>query len=179
MMSRRAQSLFTLDYYLPYYINLRQRLMPLASHGEIVDADTSPPVISETQLKTPVPHALPVETQWVAVELGDNMSWPPTSINMANDLGQVINRESLTLIQQRLLDNKHPVIAVAVSSARSPDRGVQRTIASLMSSSAQRWLVLLKEHEDEPVSSSRLAAWYRLAEACDVPADHVITMVMV
>mgnify|MGYP001827589322 CR=1 FL=1 len=179
MMSRRAQNLFTLDYYLPYYINLRQRLMSLASHGEIVDADTSPPVRSETQVKTPVPHTLPVETQWVAVELGDNMNWPPTSINVANDLGKVINRESLTNILQRQQNNKHPVIAVAVSSARSPDRGVQRTIASLMSSSTQRWLVLLKKHEDEPVSSTRLAAWYRLAEACDVPADHVITMVMV
>ena len=179
MMCRRAKNLFTLDYYLPYYINLRQRLMPLASHGEIVDADTSPPVISEAQLKTPVPHALPVETQWVAVELGSNMNWPPTSIDIANDLGQVINRESLTLILQRLQDNKHPVVAVAVSSARSPDRGVQRTIASLMSSSTQRWLVLLKEHEDEPVSSARLAAWYRLADACNVPADHVITMMMV
>ena len=178
MMCRRAQNLFTLDYYLPYYINLRQRLMPLASHGEIVDADTSPPIISKTQVKKPLPHALPVETQWVAVELGENMSWPPPSINMANDLGQVINRESLTLILQRLQGNKRPVVAVAVSSARSPDRGVQRTIASLMSNSAQRWLVLLKEHADEPVSSTRLAAWYRLADACDVPADHVITMIM-
>ena len=179
MMYRRAQNLFTLDYYLPYYINLRQRLMPLASHGEIVDADTSPPAMAETQLKMPVPHALPIETLWVAVELGDNMRWPPASINMANDLGQVINRESLGLILQRLQGNEHPVIAVAASSARSPDRGVQRTIASLMSNSAQRWLVLLKEHEDEPVSKTRLAAWYRLADACNVPADHVITMMMV
>ncbi|RKZ67921.1 MAG: hypothetical protein DRQ44_05060 [Gammaproteobacteria bacterium] len=178
MMYRRAQNLFTLDHYLPYYINLRQRLMPLASHGEIVDADTSPLVIAETQVKKPLPHALPVETQWVAVELDDNMSWPPPSIHMANDLGQVINRESLTLILQRLQGNRRPVIAVAVSSARSPDRGVQRTITSLMSNSAQRWLVLLKEHVDEPVSSTRLAAWYRLAEACDVPADHLITMIM-
>jgi hypothetical protein len=179
MMHRRAQKLFSLDYYLPYYINLRQQLMPLASHGEIVDADTSPQLISEKLIKTPIPHALPVETLWVAVELGEHMRWPPTSINMANNLGQVVNRESLTLILQRLQSNKHPVIAVAVSSARSPDRGVQRTIASLMSNSAQRWLVLLKEHEDEVVSSTRLAAWYRLAETCDVPADHVITMITV
>ena len=179
VMNRRAQKLFTLDYYLPYYINLRQQLMPLASHGEIVDADTSPPLVSETQLKTPIAHVLPVETQWVAVELGDNISWPATSINMANDLGQVINRESLTNILQRLHSNAHPVIAVAVSSTRSPDRGVQRTIASLMSSSAQRWLVLLKADEDEAISKTRLAAWYRLADACDVPADHVITMISV
>jgi hypothetical protein len=45
-----------------------------------------------------------------------------------------------------------------------------------MANSRQRWLVLLQEHEGEPISSTRLAAWYRLAEACQVPADHVISM---
>lgn len=179
MMCRRAQNHFTLDYYLPYYINLRQHLMPLASHGEIVDADTSPPATSTTLVKTPAPHTLPVDTLWVAVELGDNMRWPPAAINVASDLGQVINRESLRLIMQRLQNHKHVVVAAAVSSTRSPDRGVQRTIASLMTSSSQRWLVLLKQRENETVSSARLAAWYRLADACNVPADHVITMVMV
>jgi hypothetical protein len=53
---------------------------------------------------------------------------------------------------------------------------VQRTIASLMANSRQRWLVLLQQDEVPPVSRSRLAAWYRLAEACQVPADHVISM---
>lgn len=178
MMCRRAKHRFTLDYYLPYYINLRQRLMPLASHGEIVDADSSPPTIAKPRVKTPAPHALPVDTLWVAVELGDNMHWPPASINKVSDLGQVVDRASLELVLQRLQGNKHPIVAVAVSSARSPDRGVQRTITGLMSNSAQRWLVLLKEHTDEPVSSTRLAAWYRLAETCNVPADHVITMIM-
>lgn len=178
MMYRRAKKHFTLDYYLPYYIHLRQRLMPLASHGEVVDADTSVQLTSETQFQTPVPHTLPDDTQWVAVELGDNMHWPPTSTNRANDIGQVIDRKSLALAMQRLQEEKNPVVAVAVSATRSPDRGVQRTIADLLSNSSQRWLVLLREHSDETVSSSRLAAWYRLADVCDVPADHVITMVM-
>jgi hypothetical protein len=112
----------------------------------------------------------------VAVELGDNISWPPLSVNTANDLGQVIDRESLTRILQDLQSNANPVIAVAVSSTRSPDRGVQRTIASLMSSSTQRWLVLLQQHQDAPISTTRLAAWYRLAEVCKIPADHVISL---
>jgi len=176
LMCANARRLFVLDYYLPYYISLRQRLMPLASHGQIIDADTSPPFISETPVITPVAHTLPAETQWVAVELGDNISWPPGSISAANDLGQVIDRESLSRVLQYLQSNECPVIAVAVSSARFPDRGVQRTIASLMSNSAQRWLVLLQKPEHEPVSDTRLAAWYRLAEACKVPADHVISL---
>jgi hypothetical protein len=53
---------------------------------------------------------------------------------------------------------------------------VQRTIASLVSGGEQRWLVLLQNHEDEPVTEKRLAAWYRLADTCDVPADHVISL---
>ena len=69
-----------------------------------------------------------------------------------------------------------PVLAVAVSSARPPDRGIQRVISSLMANSSQPWLVLLQSHQDGPVSSTRLAAWYRLAEASKVPADHVISM---
>jgi hypothetical protein len=179
LMCAGSRRLFALDYYLPYYISLRQRLMPLASHGQVVDADTSPPVIAGTAAGktkiTPVPHVLPAETRWVAVELSNNLSWPPHAINAANNLGQVIDRESLSRIQQRLQAFQRPLVAVAVAAARSPDRGVKRTVASLMSNSGQRWLVLL-EHKDESISSKRLAAWYRLAEACDVPADHVISM---
>ena len=183
LMSVYVRRHFTLDYYLPYYISLRQQLMPLASHGQIIDADNSPPVISEISAKTssvtPVPHKLPDETLWVAVELGVNISWPLLSISAAKNLGQVVDRPSLESIQQQLQSENCPVIAVAVSSARPPDRGVQRVIASLMSSSDQRWLVLLQSHEDEPVSSTRLEAWYRLAEASKVPADHVISMSVV
>jgi hypothetical protein len=150
--------------------------MPLASHGQIIDADTSPPVIAKTSAIKPVPHALPQETQWAAVELGDDIAWPPQSVSADNDLGQVVDRESLAHILQYLQSNACPVIAVAVSAVRSPDRGVQRTIDSLMSNCAQRWLVLLQKRDDESVSNQRLAAWYRLAEACQVPADNVISL---
>lgn len=176
IMCRHTRGLFTLDYYLPYYINLRQRLMPLASHGEIVDADTTPAIAYKAPARTPVPHTLPAETLWVAVELGDNMNWPPESIDMANDMGQVVDRESLKIIQQRLQGGQCHVLAVAVSSVRSPDRGVQRTIDSLLSCCEQRWLVLLQKPGDEAVSKTILAAWYRLADASKVPADHVISL---
>ena len=179
LMSAKTRSHFALDYYLPYYVALRQQLMPLASHGQIVDADTSPPVISDTPAIKPVSHALPDESLWVAVELGDNISWPPVSIATDKNLGQVIDRESLKSVLHHLQNKTCPVIAVAVAAARPPDRGLQRTINSLMSNSEQPWLLLLQSHEDELVSDTRLAAWYRLAEACKVPADHVISMSLV
>jgi hypothetical protein len=171
-----ARRHFALDYYLPYYISLRQQLMPLASHGQIIDEDTSADVVAATPATTPVPHTLSDETRWIAVELDDNITWPPASITDGDDLGQVTDRESLARILQRLQSNQCPVVAVVVSSARAPDRGIQRTITSLMSNCVQRWLVLLQIQDHEPISTKRLAAWYRLAEACQVPADHVISM---
>jgi hypothetical protein len=180
LMAVRSRRGFALDYYLPYYISLRQRLMPLASHGQVVDADTSPPVVSEVPVRTmeitPVPHTLPAETRWLAVELGEDISWPPDSISADNNLGEVIDRESLSAAMHQLQALDRPQVAVVVSAARSPDRGVQRTIASLISNTGQRWLVLLQHAQNGAISSKRSAAWYRLAEACNVPADHVISM---
>lgn len=176
LMSIRARRQYALDFYLPYYISLRQQLMPMASHGQIVDADTSPPASMEANLKSPLPHTLPENTKWVAVELGNNFSWPISSIKTEDNLGQVVDRDSLTSILQLLQGGGSPVLAVAVAAARSPDRGVQRTIANLLLNSKERWLVLLQLPEEETASAKRLAAWYRLAEACDIPADHVISM---
>jgi len=175
LMHANARRRFTLDYYLPYYIRLRQQLMPLATHGQIVDADTSPPIVSETPTKTTEQHALPENAKWIAVELGNNINWPLSSVTADNNLGQIIDRDSMT----RILDNLQQttsVIAVAVSAARPPDRGVQRMITQLTSNSEQCWLVLLRNNVDESIATTRLAAWYRLAETCGIPADHVISM---
>lgn len=176
LMSVAARRNFRLDFYLPYYIGLRQQLMPLAGHGQIVDADASPPDASEMPTIDPAPHALPAETQWVSVELGANITWPPSSISTSRDLGQVVDRESLARILQQLKAQESPVIAIAVSAARPPDRGVQRTISSLFSNSTQRWLVLLQAQDQDIIPATRLAAWYRLARACNVPADQVISL---
>lgn len=180
IMCRYARRRFALDYYLPYYISLRQKLMPLASHGQIIDADTVQPAHSKVSETTspgaPMPHELPAECQWVAVELDDSIGWPPVSISRDKDLGRVNDSESLKRTLHRIQLNNTPVIAVAISSTRAPDRGVQRTISSLMANSEQRWLVLLQQPAQAPVSATRLAAWYRLAETCQVPADHVISM---
>ena len=176
IMYRRARHLFMLDHYLPYYIGLRQRLMPLASHGEVVDAAAQAADDYDSPALRPVSHALPAEARWIAVELGDDIVWPLPSVGLSSDLGQVIDRESLATITQRLREKRYPAIAIAVSSARPPDRGVQRSIASLVSGSEQRWLVLLQKYQDEAVTEKRLANWYRLADACGIPADHVISL---
>lgn len=180
LMRAVARRRFELDHYLPYYIRLRQQLMPHAGHGQIVDADDALPLNSADQpaLK-PEPHPLPAETQWIAVELGDNITWPLRSLAAGNNLGQVVDRVSLNSIVQRLKTDQPSVVAIAVTAARPPDRGVQRTIASLTSIPAQVWLVLLHasiQPQDQTIPPTRLAAWYRLAQACAIPAERVISM---
>jgi hypothetical protein len=175
-MSIRARRLFSLDLYLPYYIDLRQRLVPLASHGQIVDADTSPLVLIEIEEQIPVSHSLPEHTKWAAVELGDKFSWPISLVNALNNIGQVIDRESLKSTLQCLQTSQCQVLAVAVAAARTPDRGIQRSITSLTLHCSQRWLVLLQLSDEKRISSKRATAWYQLAKACNIPADHVICL---
>ncbi len=176
LMSAHARRQFKLDYYLPYYIHLHQQLMPLASHGQIIDADIAPPIISPGEIPPPAAQPLPDKAAWVAVELERNTRWPLADIPAENNLGHVIDSNSLATIVQHLQSNRCTVIAVAVSATRHPDRGVQRAITSLMSHCEQCWLVLLQNPEAQAVTNTRLAAWYRLAETCQVPLDHVITI---
>ena len=175
-----ARRSFRLDEYLPYYIKLRTQLMPLA-HGQIVDADTLPPPPTETDnisSEMPAAHRLPAETLWVAVELDERVQWPPAAVPPDNILGVVVDRESHRHALQNLQAKKCSAIAVAVSASRLPDRGVQRIVCNLMHDCAQRWLVLLTDDGmDTVISGKRLAAWYRLAEACEIPADRVMTTV--
>lgn len=176
LMSHRARRRFRLDLYLPYYISLRQAIMPMASHARVVDADAFAPQSVAATHQSPVSQALPQHTKWVAVELGSNFAWPLSSINQKNNLGEVIDRPTLASTVQLLQGSDCAELAVAVAVARSPDRGVQRTISRLMSHCKTRWLVLLQSPDEATISSKRLAHWYRLAEACDIPADHVISM---
>lgn len=176
LMRSAARRSFTLDYYLPYYISLRQQLLPLSGYAEIVDADAYPPAATNVTAIHTATHTVPAEAKWVAVELGADIHWPPAAVDDANNVGQVSDRQSLERALQSLNGGTSQVIAVAVTAARAPDRGVQRTISSLFATGTKPWLVLMQQREHGVVTESRLGAWYRLAEACGVPADHVVSM---
>lgn len=203
LMRAKARRAFELDYYLPYYIALRRQLLPHADVSEIVDAANNAEALQPARHSASLIHhetyKVPADARWVAVEPGEDIDWPPVTVTMENDLGQVNDRQSLTRLLQRLDNEAAGIIAVAVTAARAPDRGVQRTISSILATTTQPWLVLMhqqnpgaQEHtaqddgvkeqgtnEHGAVTDSHLGAWYRLAEACGVPADHVVVMTAV
>ena len=173
-----VQRHFALDYYLPYYIHLRQELMPMHGRSEIVDADTSPPASVEDENPALQARAhtsqLPAGVSWVAVELGDDVAWPLATIGAQNNLGQVVDRASLDDILQRVRNLPGQNIAIAVTAGRPPDRGLKRTVSSLCSAAAGTSLVLIEPGSGDPISNARLTAWYRLAQECSVPAENVV-----
>ena len=183
LLSSRAmlglvQGQFVLDYYLPYYVRLRQELLPLHGNSEIVDADTAPPEALDGDFSQVHTHTsadqLPTGVKWIAVELGDDVTWPLATLTTHQDLGSMVDRVSQERILQRLLDSPGQDIAIAVSAGRPPDRGLKRTVSELKAAASAVWLVLIEKSGRVPTSDTRLTAWYRLAQECKVPAQNVI-----
>jgi hypothetical protein len=148
----------------------------MASHGQIVDADEHPPVAFELPDRQPESHGLPVGTQWVAIEIGNEITWPPAMIKAADNLGMVTDQSSLMQVSEKIKTYLNSSVAIAVSAIRIPDRGVQRSIATLTEGMGDYWLVLLHTGLSSEISKQRLAAWYQLAKKSAIPADHVLSL---
>lgn len=170
---------FALDYYLPYYVHLRQELMPMHGSSEIVDADTvTPATPQETTtppLSQPAANHVSPGAAWVAIELDDDIGWPLASMSADKNLGQITDRASLERALQQVQASADSEIAIAVLGSRAPDRGIKRTVSALREAAASTWLVLIDKAEGDVISQARLTAWYRLAQECQVPAENVVT----
>jgi hypothetical protein len=178
ILLRAARRQFELDEYLPYYIHLRQQLMPMHGRSEVVDADTRPlPTLQHGGADGSVhtdTTVVPGAAQWVGVELSDTIAWPLPAADKHHNAGQVVDRGSLEAIIRQVKSQKGVTLAIAVMASRPPDRGLKRIVSALSSAASDAWLVLLQPKGESTISESRLAAWYRLAQECNVPAQHVI-----
>lgn len=173
----RARRRMAPDFYLPYYVALRQRLMPLHGDSRIVDADTHG-AASQPATQSPAQgHAgrVPAGTQWVAIELGEQIRWPLPHIAADDVVGHIVDRASLEAAITKLQTAAADALAIAVSASRPPDRGLRRSITALTTAAPGAWLVLLLPTPADGVAESRLSAWYQLAKDCGIPAQQVIT----
>ena len=173
-LKKLAMRQFQLDYYLPYYISLQQQVMSSSSHAEIIDADEHPPRGADSLDKLPQSSVVPESAYWVAVELGNDIRWPAAHISSDYNMGIITDQNSQKHITQQLITAKAPILAVAVSAMRIPDRGVKRIIAALCQQTPQCWLVLMISKAEPNVKPQRLTAWYQLAKDCAIAANHVV-----
>lgn len=170
VMQKWSEYRFKLDLYLPYYIELRQHLMTREIKAEVIDADPHAGIKPAEIARPPENIVIPSNAQAFGIELDHTARWPESVICRLNIVDQDSHDEAITLIR----DLNSPVL-LGVAAHRLPDRGVQRLIKELVDSShGKPWLILLSK-SSTPVTTAREFAWFRLAEACGIPAEHVIT----
>ncbi|PTN11721.1 DUF2868 domain-containing protein [Nitrosomonas aestuarii] len=171
LMLSWSEHRFKLDLYLPYFIDLRQRLMARKVNPKIIDAD---PLAGEQPAEVahhPVNHTIPINAHALGIELDGQINWPDSVTCRLNIIDQQTHEEAIELVKKL---NGSLVIGVAVY--RLPDRGVQRIVRDLIAATGCKpWLILLNKYPAVSVTNNRELAWFRLAEACAIPAEHVIT----
>ncbi|WP_297325875.1 DUF2868 domain-containing protein [Nitrosomonas sp.] len=170
IMQKWSEHRLKLDLYLPYYIELRQRLMAREVKAEVIDADPHAGTKPAEVTPPPANVAIPANAQAFGIELDAATHWPESVTCRLNIVDQNSHDEAIVLIK-----NLGGPLLLGVAAHRLPDRGVQRLIKELVDSSNEKsWLILLSK-SSAPVASAREFAWFRLAEACGIPAEHVIT----
>jgi hypothetical protein len=182
-LKARAFNQFTLDTSRPYYVRLRQRLVPPATTLGVVDADDETPGI---QQPTPVHtnhEAIPADACWLGIELGPNEQWPPLAISQAQDLGCVVDRAGQQRARQQVADIRRTPLVLVAPMHRSPDRGLARFIGELLEQhSGACWLALLENQATGKLSAKerdeRMVDWYALAARCNIEADRITQLVV-
>jgi hypothetical protein len=170
IMQKWSEHRFKLDLYLPYYIELRQRLMAREVKAEVIDADPQAGMKPAEVERPPENVAIPANAHAFGIELDTATHWPDAVTCRLNIVDEASHDQAMALIK-----NLNGPLLLGVAAHRLPDRGVQRLIKELVDGCpAKPWLILLSKPA-VPVTSAREFAWFRLAEACGIPAEHVIT----
>lgn len=171
LMLQWSERRFKLDLYLPYYIDLRQRLMTRKDSSKIIDAD---PLANKKPAEVnyaTVNNTVPDQAYAVGIELDEKIVWPGSVVCHLNIVDQQTQAEALQLVK-----SLNGSLLIGVAAHRLPDRGIQRIVSDLLAATrCSPWLVLLNKNPAVPVAHSREQAWFRLAQACGIPAEQVIT----
>lgn len=170
-MLRLSEHRYKLDLYLPYYVTLRQSLVANEFVTSVIDADSG----AADDRVIPVPgnrnHDLPAQALVIGIELDDQVIWPQGMSCKQNIIDQATFFQASDLIAKM-----NGSLLIGVAAHRLPDRGVQRIVKELTATaSGPVWLILLSSYAASPITESRKLAWFRLAQACAIPAEHVIT----
>ncbi|ABI59289.1 DUF2868 domain-containing protein [Nitrosomonas eutropha] len=172
LMLKLSEYRYKLDLYLPYYVTLRQSLIANEFMASVIDRD---PGVAQEQ---PVQVArkghnrhLPEEALVIGIELDNHIIWPKGMVCQEN----VADQETLMRAVEMIKKSRYSLL-IGVAAHRLPDRGVQRIIKKLTAlASGQIWLVLLQNNAAIPITESRKQAWFRLAQASTIPAEHVLS----
>jgi len=171
IMLKWSERQFKPDLYLPYYIDLRQRLTARNTPSVIIDAD---PLVEEQSIEVsgaPINHTIPEHTYALGIELDNSVSWPDSVSCDLNIIDQQSRKEAIEWVK-----TLNGSLMIGVAAYRLPDRGIQRIVKDLLEvTRCKPWLILLNKNPAVSIPDDRELAWFRLAEACKIPAEQVIS----
>jgi len=175
LMQRWHEGRYKLDLYLPYYITLRQQLMGSPMRTAVIDADPYADKIRTQRIASAQIAATsklaPANAIGFGIELDDSVCWPESITCRINIVDQDSQDQAISIIKKL----KEPLV-LGVAAHRLPDRGVQSLVKELVDHAAQKpWMIVLQQNTSMTVAHTRELAWFRLAEACGIPADHVVS----
>ena len=178
MLRSRALKNFTLDTSRPYYVRLRQRLVPPATTIGVVDADDEKPQLAPAGAGSSHHQPIPDNACWLGIELGPEQEWPPIALGRGKDLGCVSDRAGQQQARQQVAKVSRIPLVLVVPMHRSPDRGMARFIGELLAEHPRDcWLALLENAitNQSPASErdARLVDWYALAARSNIEADRI------
>ncbi|WLQ15910.1 DUF2868 domain-containing protein [Hahella aquimaris] len=179
----RARAAFRLNLARPYYVRLKQRLIPATRVLGVVDADDGArpqtgPEPQQAREETP-----PTQSYWLGVELDNAHMAAGESVPVAFNLGNVLDREGQHTALQRAQTLKQAPLVAAVSLQRSPDRGLKRFLAQLTEGrKSLTWLELCETagyfDQDEQGRDIRICDWHQLAAECGIEPQRVVHRVI-
>lgn len=166
----------------PYYVHLRHQFTVAEQKLGIVDSD-----IESTPDRQPrasiAPRKLAVPAQLVAVELDDNLLWPPALCEGDQLVGHANDRQSQKAVLDAVGNSSLPLLVVA-DFWRTADRGTARYLGQLKSvAKSGTQLILLSQFpldlsEPEGDAAQKLYGWHALALQLGLAEEQVIPVMV-
>lgn len=145
----------TLDLQAPDYAQLRERLQP---SSEVLG------VWEQAPAQLPQPQAGHGATGsgalLVAIELDDDLPWPPALPGGVASAGVLDSREQRRQLLEQLTRFPPQRLAIACDPRRSPDRGTLALIGELSRCAAQTRVWLLQPQVGHALDAERLQDWH-------------------
>jgi hypothetical protein len=171
---RRGVRRMRLDLSLPGYADLCERLVPASERLGVSDADLAVP-----RQAAPARRATGEGIRVAALELGDDLIWPPAWVDSLSsrglvDAGRLDDRAARRAILERF--DAHPPrrLLLAVDARQAPDRGHLHLLAELAERCGALRVLAITPNDADP-RQGRLAQWREALAGLEWPADTLIT----
>lgn len=179
---RVARDLYQPDWSQPYFVRLRERLMPGVKPLGVVDPDTQQHPVDNAEKEMAELSAVEAEAAeqgfMFAYEWSPEYDWPIRADFKATDLGVAANREQQKQILVAVGSAPAP-ITVFVLLHQTVDRGFVRFVRELSAAGNHKVGLVVVEYQESPARQRRWHAWRHAAEQAGVIEQKIHLLKMV